>query len=65
MAKQFIFNQQSDTSLNDESSDEIDFGVNILDNELEKINKVKLLQENSYLPSSVKLAKFSETCQVQ
>ena len=36
MAKQIIFNQQSDTSLNDESSDEIDFGVNVLDNKSEK-----------------------------
>ena len=33
MAKQIIFNQQSNTSLNDESSYEIDFGVNDLDNE--------------------------------
>ena len=33
MAKQIIFNQKSDTSLNHESSDEIDFGVNVLDNE--------------------------------
>ena len=36
MAKQIVFNQQSDTSLNDESSDDIDFGVNVLDNESEK-----------------------------
>ena len=40
MAKQIIFNQQSNTSLNDESSDEIDFGVNDLDNESEKSNIV-------------------------
>ena len=31
MAKQIIFNQKSDTSLNDESSNEVDFGV--FDNE--------------------------------
>ena len=36
MAKQIVFNQQSDTSLNDECSDEIDFGVNVLFNESEK-----------------------------
>ena len=30
--QQIIFNQQSNTSLNDKSSDEIDFGVNVLDN---------------------------------
>ena len=29
MANQIIFNQRSDTSLNDKSSDEIDFGVNV------------------------------------
>ena len=38
MAKQIIFNQKSDTSLNDESSNEVDFGVNIFDNESEKTN---------------------------
>ena len=36
MAKQIICNQQSDTSLNDESSDEMEFEVNVLDNESEK-----------------------------
>ena len=36
IAKEIIFNQQSDTSLNDESSDEIDFRVNALDIESEK-----------------------------
>ena len=35
MAKQIIFNQHSDTSLNNESFNEIDFGINILDNESE------------------------------
>ena len=33
MATQIIFNLQSDTNLIDESSDEIDFGVNLFDNE--------------------------------
>ena len=36
MTKQIIFNQQSDTSLNNENSDEIDFGVNVLNNKSEK-----------------------------
>ena len=46
LAKQIIFHLQSDTSLNDESSDEIDFGVNILDNESGETNeKLKLFQE--------------------
>ena len=35
MAKQIIFNQHSDTSLNNENFNEIDFGINILDNESE------------------------------
>ena len=45
LAKQIIFHLESDTSLNHESSDEIDFGVNILDNESEETNeKLKLCQ---------------------
>ena len=39
-AKKIIFHLQSDTSLNDESCDEIDFGVNILDNESGETNQI-------------------------
>ena len=35
VTKQIIFNQHSDTSLNNESFNEINFGINILDNESE------------------------------
>ena len=35
MANQIIFNQHLDTSLNNKSFNEIDFGINILDNESE------------------------------